>query len=95
MGMGVSFKGVNGTAVFKVLDWNCGATGITERKALELGYDVVTAIVPRADYSGYIPGNKRTVIKLIADRVSCRVLGCQVVGEGINSGPGPGVRPSV
>ncbi|MFA9494488.1 MAG: FAD-dependent oxidoreductase [Candidatus Bathyarchaeota archaeon] len=82
MGRGVSFKGVNGTAVFKVLDWNCGATGITERKALELGYDVVTVIVPRADYSGYIPGNKRTVIKLIADRVSCRVLGCQVVGEG-------------
>jgi NADPH-dependent 2,4-dienoyl-CoA reductase/sulfur reductase-like enzyme/rhodanese-related sulfurtransferase len=82
MGWGFSFKGVNGTAVFKVLDWNCGATGITERKALELGYDVVTAIVPRADYSGYIPGNKRTVIKLIADRVSCKVLGCQVVGKG-------------
>ncbi len=82
MGRGTTFKGINGTAVFKVLDWNCGTTGITERKARELGHDVVTAIVPRADYSGYIPGNKRTVIKLIADKVSCKVLGCQVVGEG-------------
>ena len=82
MGRGTTFKGINGTAVFKVLDWNCGTTGITERKARELGHDVVTAIVPRTDYSSYIPGNKRTVIKLIADKVSCKVLGCQVVGEG-------------
>jgi NADPH-dependent 2,4-dienoyl-CoA reductase/sulfur reductase-like enzyme/rhodanese-related sulfurtransferase len=82
MGRGTTFKGINGTAAFKVLDWNCGTTGITEKKAHELGYDVVTAIAPRSDYSGYIPGNKLTVIKLIADRESCRVLGCQVVGKG-------------
>ncbi len=82
MGRGTTFKGINGTAAFKVLDWNCGTTGITEKKARELGHDVVTALVPRSDYSGYIPGNKITVIKLIADRESCKVLGCQVVGEG-------------
>lgn len=82
MGRGTTFKGINGTAAFKVLDWNCGTTGITEKKARELGHDVVTAIVPRSDYSEYIPGNKMTVIKLIADRESCKVLGCQVVGEG-------------
>ncbi len=82
MGKGTTFKGVNGTAVFKVLDWDCGTTGITEKKARELGYDVVTTIAPRDDYSGYIPGNKKTIIKLIADRESCKVLGCQVVGEG-------------
>ena len=81
-GRETTFKGINGTTAFKVLEWNCGTTGITERKARELGYDVVTAIVPRSDYSGYIPGNKTTVIKLIADRGSCKVLGCQVVGKG-------------
>lgn len=81
-GRKTTFKGVNGTAVFKVLDWNCGTTGITERKAKELGYDVVTTLAPRSDYSGYIPGNKMIIIKLIADRESCKVLGCQVVGEG-------------
>ncbi len=81
-GRDTTFKGVNGTAVFKVLDWNCGTTGITEKKAKELGYDVVTTLAPRSDYSGYIPGNKQTIIKLIADRGSCKVLGCQVVGEG-------------
>ena len=81
-GRDTTFQGVNGTAVFKVLDWNCGTTGISERKAKEMGYDVVTTLAPRSDYSGYIPGNKQTIIKLIADRESCKVLGCQVVGEG-------------
>jgi NADPH-dependent 2,4-dienoyl-CoA reductase/sulfur reductase-like enzyme/rhodanese-related sulfurtransferase len=81
-GRNTTFQGINGTAVFKVLDWNCGTTGISENKAKELGYDVVTTLAPRSDYSGYIPGNKRIVIKLIADKKSCKVLGCQVVGEG-------------
>jgi NADPH-dependent 2,4-dienoyl-CoA reductase/sulfur reductase-like enzyme/rhodanese-related sulfurtransferase len=73
---------VLGTAVFKVLDWNCGTTGLTEKKAKSLGFNVVTALTPRYDYSEYIPGSKYTIIKLIADRESCKVLGCQVVGEG-------------
>ena len=78
----MKFPGVGGTAVFKVLDWNCGTTGINERKARDLGYDIVTTIVPRYDYSNYIPGSKYTILKLIADRSSGKVLGCQVVGEG-------------
>jgi len=81
-GIPTKFPGVNGTAVFKVLDYHCGTTGLTERKARENGYDVVTTICPRCDYSSYIPGAKHTVIKLVADSESCRLLGCQVVGEG-------------
>jgi NADPH-dependent 2,4-dienoyl-CoA reductase/sulfur reductase-like enzyme/rhodanese-related sulfurtransferase len=81
-GLETKFPGVAGTAVFKVLDWNCGVTGITEKKAKELGYDAVTALCPRHDYSDYIPGAKYTVIKLVADRKTCRLLGCQAVGEG-------------
>jgi NADPH-dependent 2,4-dienoyl-CoA reductase/sulfur reductase-like enzyme/rhodanese-related sulfurtransferase len=82
MGKETKFPGVGGTAVFKVLDWNCGTTGLTEKKAKSLGYDVVTTIAPKYDYSDYIPGAKYVDIKLIADRKSCKVLGCQVVGEG-------------
>jgi rhodanese-related sulfurtransferase len=81
-GMGMKFPGVGGTAVFKVLDWNCGTTGLTEKKARSLGYDAVTTIVPIHDYSTYIPGAKLFLIKLIADRKTCKVLGCQVLGEG-------------
>jgi NADPH-dependent 2,4-dienoyl-CoA reductase/sulfur reductase-like enzyme/rhodanese-related sulfurtransferase len=81
-GMGTKFPGVTGTAVFKILDYNCGITGLTERKARELGYNVVTSICPRRDFSSYIPGNQFFIIKLVAEAESGRVLGCQVVGEG-------------
>jgi len=81
-GLETVFSGVAGTAVFKVLDWHCGATGITERKTRQLGVDAVTALCPRHDYSEYIPGARHTVIKLVADRKTCRLLGCQAVGEG-------------
>jgi len=81
-GMKTAFPGVTSTAVFRIIDYNCGATGITERRARELGYDVVTSLCPRRDYSHYIPGAKFFVVKLIAERKDGRVLGCQVVGEG-------------
>jgi len=81
-GMETVFPGVAGTVVFKALDWHVGVTGVTEGKARQLGYDVVTTLCPRHDYSNYIPGAKYTVIKLVADRKTCRLLGCQVAGEG-------------
>jgi rhodanese-related sulfurtransferase len=81
-GFKTTFPGVEGTTVFKVLDYNCGVTGLTENKSIELGYDVETCLTPRNDYSSYIPDAKYTIIKLVADKKSCRVLGCQVVGEG-------------
>jgi len=81
-GLDTKFPGILGTAVFKVLEWNCGATGLTEKKARSLGYDVVTTLTPRHDYSNYIPGAHYTIIKLIAERQSCKLLGCQVIGEG-------------
>jgi NADPH-dependent 2,4-dienoyl-CoA reductase/sulfur reductase-like enzyme/rhodanese-related sulfurtransferase len=81
-GMEMKFPGVGGTAVFKVLDWNCGTTGLTEKKSRELGYDVVTTITPQSDYSDYIPEAKQIIIKLIADKKTCKLLGCQVLGEG-------------
>lgn len=76
------FPGVTGTAVFKILDYHCGTTGITEKKARQLGFDVVTTICPRYDISQYIPGAKYIIIKLIADKNTSRLLGCQVIGEG-------------
>ncbi|MGD2142091.1 MAG: FAD-dependent oxidoreductase, partial [Candidatus Bathyarchaeota archaeon] len=81
-GMKTSFPGVTATAVFSILGYNCGATGITEKRARELGYDVVTSLCPRRDYSHYIPGAAFFVVKLIADRKDGRILGCQVLGEG-------------
>jgi len=76
------FPGVTATTVFKVLEYNVGRTGLTEREAKELGYDVVTSIAPKDDVSHYYPGAKPLIIKLVADRDSYRLLGAQALGPG-------------
>jgi len=76
------FPGVTLTAVFKVLDFNVGKTGLSEREARELGFDAVTATAPRTDCSDYYPKNKPFIVKLIADRRSQKLLGCQALGTG-------------
>lgn len=81
-GMGDTFLGVTSTAVFKILAYNCGTTGVTEKKAKELGYDVVTSLCPTRDFSHYIPGAKFFLLKLVAEKGTGKLLGCQVVGEG-------------
>ena len=82
VGLDDEFPGITATAVFKILDYNCGCTGLTERKAKELGYDVVTSLCPVRDISHYIPGARFFLVKLVAERGTGRLLGCQVVGEG-------------
>ncbi len=81
-GMDDAFPGVTATAVFKILDYNCGCTGLTENKARELGYDVVTSLCPKLDVCHYIPEARFFLIKLVAEQRTGRLLGCQVVGEG-------------
>jgi len=77
-----TFPGIVGTAVVKHCDFNIGRTGLSETKARELGYDVVTALAPAPDHAHYYPGAKVILVKLIADARTRRVLGIQVVGPG-------------
>jgi pyruvate/2-oxoglutarate dehydrogenase complex dihydrolipoamide dehydrogenase (E3) component len=55
--------------------------GLTEKKARE-AHDVVTAVVHfDSTVRTIIDGRKFGFCKLIADRKTCRILGCHVVGE--------------
>ncbi len=55
--------------------------GLTEAKA-RASHDVVTAVVPfDASTRTIIDGRKVGFCKLIADRQTCRILGCHVIGE--------------
>ena len=76
------FPGVTLTAVFKVLDFNVGKTGLSEREAREIGFETVTATTPRNDCSDYYPKNKPFIVKLIADKSNLKLLGCQALGLG-------------
>jgi NADPH-dependent 2,4-dienoyl-CoA reductase/sulfur reductase-like enzyme/rhodanese-related sulfurtransferase len=76
------FMGVLGTMVFKTFDMNVGRTGLSERDARSLAYDIETVIVPGPDKAHYYPGAKPIAAKLIAEKGSGKLLGAQVVGMG-------------
>jgi rhodanese-related sulfurtransferase len=82
MGYREKFRGVLGTSVVKVFDFNVGKTGLTEQQAREAGFEVVTTLVPSSDLAHYYPARKSLLLKLIADRKSRKMLGLQAVGFG-------------
>ncbi|MEO6822661.1 MAG: FAD-dependent oxidoreductase [Candidatus Nanopelagicales bacterium] len=80
-GGSLTFPGVVGTAITKVCDLQIARTGLREAEARALGYDVVTAVKESTSRAGYFPGAAPMVVKVIADSVSGRLLGVQIVGH--------------
>ena len=76
----LEFPGVLNTGLFKVFDLGVAMTGLSEEEAQEAGFEVVTASAESADSAGYYPGGQKTLIKLIADRATGRLIGAQIVG---------------
>ena len=76
------FPGVVGSSICKVFDYCVARTGLTERDAISLGYEVITAMVPGADKAHYMPQSKTLLMKIIADKKTERLLGVQVTGPG-------------
>lgn len=82
-----SLKGVLGTTVVKLFDLNACKTGISERDAKKLGYDAVSVLVPANDKAHYYPGFKMVATKLIADKATHKILGAQIIGQGVVDKP--------
>jgi NADPH-dependent 2,4-dienoyl-CoA reductase/sulfur reductase-like enzyme/rhodanese-related sulfurtransferase len=79
--------GVLGTSIVKLFDLNAARTGLTEKQAIEKGYKVESVIVPGNDRAHYFPGYRQINTKLIADSTNGRILGAQIIGEGIVDKP--------
>ena len=77
-----SFPGILGSAICKVFDFTVARTGLSEKEALDNGYDVVTCLAPSPDKPHFMPDAKPLFLKLIADRTSRRLLGAQATGPG-------------
>lgn len=80
-GKKTEFNGVLGTGIVKLLNLNAARTGLTEKEALNLGYNVESVLVPIDDKAHYYPDSKMIIIKLISDKDNKKVLE-QVFGEG-------------
>jgi NADPH-dependent 2,4-dienoyl-CoA reductase/sulfur reductase-like enzyme/rhodanese-related sulfurtransferase len=82
MGYREKFKGILGTGVLKVFEYNVGKTGLTEQEARQAGLDVVTTLSPAMDSAHYHPSHKPLFLKLVADRKTNKLVGLQAVGFG-------------
>lgn len=82
LGDAYSFSGVLGTAICKVMKWNIGRTGLSEREAVSLGYAVETIVCPAPDRPHFYPGAGLLIIKLIAEKGTGTLLGAQIIGPG-------------
>jgi rhodanese-related sulfurtransferase len=76
------FPGVMGTTVFKVFDFHVAKTGLNMKEAQREGFSPIQAIVRGYDRAHYYPGGKESILKVIADKETGRVLGGQAIGEG-------------
>jgi rhodanese-related sulfurtransferase len=65
-----------------VFEMTVARTGLSERLAKQLGYHVVTALMPALDRAHFMPNAALIMIKLIADAKTRKLLGMQAIGYG-------------
>ncbi|MGH8959255.1 MAG: FAD-dependent oxidoreductase [Acidimicrobiia bacterium] len=85
-----SFPGVLGTAITKVGEVEIARTGLLTSECVMYGYEPAVGSVTGTNTAGYWPTAARVDVKVIADHVTRRVLGGQIVG-----GPGSGKKIDV
>lgn len=76
------FEGVLGSAVTRYLSLTISTTGLTNKTAVDWGFDPVSVVVTKRDKAGYMPEVQNVTIKLIADKRSHKLLGGQAIGCG-------------
>jgi NADPH-dependent 2,4-dienoyl-CoA reductase/sulfur reductase-like enzyme len=76
-----TFPGVVGTAVSKVCELEIARTGLREKDAAAAGLRYVTAVIESTGRAGYYPGAAPMTVKMLAERVTGRLLGVQIVGR--------------
>lgn len=80
LGLETSYGGATGTSVVKVFEATAAMTGLSERAAREIGFDVGVAVIHKDHHAGYYPGARELSLKLVYDRQSARLLGAQAFG---------------
>jgi len=77
-----AFDGILGSAVTRYSGLTMSITGLTEKQAKALCFEPVSVMVTKEDKVGYMPKAKNITIKLIADKISRKLLGAQAIGCG-------------
>ncbi|MGL5352731.1 MAG: FAD-dependent oxidoreductase [Clostridium sp.] len=75
----LEYRGNLSTGIFKLFDLAIGSTGLSEKEAIDEGYDIVVCHNIKPDKPSYFHG-KEMIIKAIADKKTEKLLGVQIVG---------------
>lgn len=76
----MAYKGNLNTSIVRLFDYTIASTGLSEKEALEEGFDIEIIHNIKPDKPSYFQG-ENMVIKAIADKKSGRLLGIQIVGS--------------
>jgi NADPH-dependent 2,4-dienoyl-CoA reductase/sulfur reductase-like enzyme/rhodanese-related sulfurtransferase len=80
----LEYRGNLSTGIFKLFDMTIANTGLSEKEAIEEGYDIQICHNIKPDKPSYFHG-KEMVIKAIADKKTEKILGVQIIGyEGVD-----------
>lgn len=80
-GGAIKFPGVVATAVCKICSYEIARTGLLERECIESKINYVTTVIKSKTRAHYYPEAKDIYVKLIAEKVSGKLLGGQIIGE--------------
>jgi NADPH-dependent 2,4-dienoyl-CoA reductase/sulfur reductase-like enzyme/rhodanese-related sulfurtransferase len=75
-----TFKGIIGTSIYKIFDLAVAQTGLTEKEALNEGFDIITSFNIKPHKPEYL-GGKEIIIKTVAEKSSGKILGAQIIGK--------------
>ena len=75
------YRGALGTSVVKVFEATAALTGLSEKQALEVGFDVGVAVIHKDHHASYYPGGKELTLKLVYERGTGKLLGGQAFGH--------------
>jgi len=76
-----TFGGVVGTAITRICHTEIARTGLSEREAADAGFVFRSTVIEGSTRARYLPGRKRTTVKLVTEERTGRLLGGQIVGE--------------
>ena len=80
----MEFRGILGTGIFQVFDMAAGQTGLSEKEAIDNGYEIVTCHNIKPARPEYL-GGRELIIKGVASKTDGRLLGVQIIGpEGVD-----------
>ncbi len=75
------YGGALGTSVVKILDSTAASTGLTEKVAIENGFQTEVVYLHKEHHAGYYPGAEMIHLKLVFDKTNGKILGAQAFGK--------------